>query len=230
MVNKWNDQSYAITSYSASLSGTYNMVYEYYDNGGYDRVSFAQAFSTLPITLTSWSVTAEDNNQALLKWTTTDAVNFDHFVIQRSTDASVFEDVHTVAGDTEATTTQSYTYTDQDNYDGTLYYRLLMVDRDGKTSYSNIVSISLQSARTTRIYPTVVESGSLFVETSTALNQVKFELFDMNGHRLQENSWSSLQGRQQVSIGTAGKLPAGAYIARLSNSQTTLVKQLIIIK
>ncbi len=230
VVNKWNDQSYAITSYSASLSGTYNMVYEYYDNGGYDRVSFAQAFSTLPITLTSWSVTAEDNNQALLKWTTTDAVNFDHFVIQRSTDASVFEDVHTVAGDTEATTTQSYTYTDQDNYDGTLYYRLLMVDRDGKTSYSNIVSISLQSARTTRIYPTVVESGSLFVETSTALNQVKFELFDMNGHRLQENSWSSLQGRQQVSIGTAGKLPAGAYIARLSNSQTTLVKQLIIIK
>ncbi len=231
VVNKWNDQSYTVSSYSAVLSGTYNMVYEYYDDGGADRVSFAQAYSTLPVTLTSWTVSALDNSEAKLKWTTTDAVNFDHFVVQRSTNGSVFEDVATVAGNTEdSTATQSYTYTDQDDYEGTLYYRLMMVDRDGKSSYSNIVSISLQAAKSIRIYPTVVESGTLFVETSAAVSQAKLELFDMNGHRLQENEWSSLEGRQQVTVGNGGKLPAGAYIARLSNSQTTLAKQIIVIK
>jgi len=38
VINKWNDQSYGITSYNANLSGTYNVVLEYYDNGGADRI------------------------------------------------------------------------------------------------------------------------------------------------------------------------------------------------
>ena len=85
-------------------------------------------------------------------------------------------------------------------------------------------------SKTIRIYPTVVENGTLFVAASTAIEQAKLELFDMNGQRLQENDWSSLQGVQQVSVGGNGRLPAGAYIVRLSNGQTTLSKQMIIIK
>jgi len=232
VINKWNDQSYGTSSYTANLSaGTYNMIIDYYDNGGADRVSFAQAFSTLPITLTNWSVTAQDNSRALLKWTTTDAVDFDHFVIQRSIDGYTFEDIQNVAGPKkDSLLTNTFSATDQDNYDGTIYYRLMMVDRDGQATYSNVISIALQQARSIRIYPTMVENGSLFVETSTTVNQATLELFDMNGHRLQTSTWGSLQGKQSVNIGTHGKLPAGAYIVRLSDTQTTLAKQLIVIK
>ena len=232
VINKWNDQSYVTSSYTVNLSaGTYNMLIDYYDNGGSDRVSFAQAFSTLPITLTSWSVTAQDNNRALLKWTTTDAVDFDHFVVQRSIDGYSFEDAQTVAGPKkDSLLTNTFSAIDQDNYDGTIYYRLMMVDRDGQATYSNVISIALQQARSIRIYPTMVENGSLFVETSTAVNQATLELFDMNGHRLQTSTWGSLLGKQSVNIGTHGKLPAGAYIVRLSDTQTTLAKQIIVIK
>jgi hypothetical protein len=106
----------------------------------------------------------------------------------------------------------------------------MMVDRDGKFTYSNVLSISLQKAKTIRIYPTVVESGTLFVASPTAIAQAKLELFDMNGNRLQENDWSSLQGVQQVAVGGNGRLAAGAYLVRLSNAQTTITKQMIIIK
>ena len=230
-INKWNDQSYTVSSYSAALSGSYNMVLDYYQNGGADRITYSQSYSTLPVSLIKWSVTARDNNQALLKWTTTDAINFDHFVVQRSTDGSLFQNVQTVAaapGDSLAQ--HDYSYTDQDNWNGALYYRLMMVDHDGQTSYSNIMSISLQAAQSIRIYPTMVENGSLYVETSNPVNQVLFELFDMNGHRLQVTNWSSLEGKQTVNVGSNGQLPAGAYIVRLSNAQTTLAKQIIVIK
>ena len=231
VANGWSDHSYTVYNYNTTLSGTYNMVLDYYQNGGFDRVTYNQTFSVLPISLVSWSATALDNSQTLLKWTTTDAVNFDHFVIQRSTNGSTFDDVNSVAGSTgDSTTQQTYSYTDQDNYEGMLYYRLMMVDRDGKFTYSNILSISLQKAKTIRVYPTVVESGILFVAASTAIEQAKLELFDMNGQRLQVNDWSSLQGVQQVSVGGNGRLAAGAYIVRLSNGQTTLTKQMIIIK
>lgn len=231
-INKWNDQSYTISSYTINLSaGSYNMIVDYYDNGGADRVSFAQAFSTLPITLTSWSVTAEDNSQALLKWTTTDAVDFDHFVIQRSTDGFTFEDARTIAGPKQDSLgTNTFSAVDQDDYNGAIYYRLMMVDRDGQFTYSNIVSIDLRQTRSIRIYPTMVENGSLFVESSGAVQNALLELFDMNGHRLQTNTWASLQGKQPVNIGTNGKLPAGAYIVRLSDARTTLAKQIIVIK
>lgn len=231
VANGWQDQGYTVYNYNAVLSGTYNMVLDYYQNGGYDRVTYNQTFTVLPITLNSFSATAKDNSQALLKWTTANAVNFDHFVIQRSTNGSTFDDVSIVAAATEdSTSTQSYSYTDQDDYDGTLYYRLMMVDKDGKSSYSNVLSISLQKAKTIRIYPTVVESGTLFIAVSSTITAAKMELFDMNGNRLQENDWSSLQGVQPVAVGGNGKLPAGAYIVRLSNPQTTLTKQMIIVK
>lgn len=229
VINKFVDQSYGTTTYTAPMSGNYNMVLDYYQNGGADRVTYSQSYNALPVTLVTWSVIAEDNNRALLKWTTTDAINFDHFVVQRSTDGAIFQDIQTVAAAPgDSLTEHDYSYTDQDNWNGTLYYRLASVDRDGQTSYSNIMSISLAAAQSIRIYPTMVENGSFYVQASKTVDQAMLEVFDMNGHRLQASSWSSLQGKQTVNVGP--NLPAGAYIVRLSNAQTTLAKQIIIVK
>ncbi|MBS1655251.1 MAG: hypothetical protein JSU05_10435, partial [Bacteroidetes bacterium] len=41
VINKWVDQSYASTTYTAALNGTYNMVLEYYENGGDNRISIS---------------------------------------------------------------------------------------------------------------------------------------------------------------------------------------------
>jgi hypothetical protein len=230
VINQFFDQAYAITTYTANLSGNYNMLLDYNQDGGADRLSFSMSSSTLPVTLSSWSATAQSANQALLKWTATDAVNFDHFIIQRSTDGQTFEDVHTVNSTAASSgTSTAYSYTDLYNFDGTVYYRLEMVDVDNKASYSSVLALPLRSQKPVRIYPTVVENGNLFVESASTISQAKLELFDMNGRKLQEKDWSSLQGRQQVSV-NGGTLPAGAYIARLSDSQSTLVKQIILVK
>jgi hypothetical protein len=225
-INNFTDHAYTSTTYTQALSGTVNMVIEYYQGGGYDRVSFVQTSSPLPVTITTWSVGALDKNQAKLKWTTTDAVDFDHFVIQRSTDGTNFDDIQIIAANND----NNYTYIDQDNWNGKLYYRLVTVDRDGKTNYSNIISISLQAAQSLRIYPTMVETGNFFVETSKPIQQAKLELFDMNGRRIQENNFSLLEGRQLVAISNRASMPAGAYIVRLSNEQNILAKQIIVIK
>src|ERR1700744_3472064 len=230
VINQWPDQGYIASTYSTTLSaGSYNTVLEYYDNGGADRVTYSNTFTVLPVTLTSWSANLLPGNKALLKWTATDAINFDHFIVQRSTDNENYQDVNTIEAITGAT--QNYAYTDQFNYNGTVYYRLEMVDVDGKTSYSTIVSLPMQESVAIRIYPTMVDNGQLFVQSPTAISQAHLELFDMKGQRLQVNDWSSLEGRQQVSItGNQGRLTPGAYIVRLSDAQTVLAKQIIIVK
>jgi hypothetical protein len=39
-INRWNDQSYTTEQASIHLNGTYNLVFEFYENGGGNRVSF----------------------------------------------------------------------------------------------------------------------------------------------------------------------------------------------
>jgi hypothetical protein len=230
----WNDHSYNTTSYTATLSGSYNMVLEYYQNGGSDRVSFSMSSTLLPVTLVSWSVSAQAADQAKLSWQTTDAVNFDHFIIQRSTDGSTFQDVHTTSAAGSGNTIQNYSYMDQYAHNGNVYYRLAMVDQDGATSYSTVISLSSQNAaaQNIRIYPTMIENNSLYVESAQSVSNVRLELFNMNGSKVSEKDWAVLDGRQQVSVNTghAGSLPAGAYIARLSDGRSILAKQIVIVK
>lgn len=230
-VNKWNDQSYTVTSYNVALNGTYNMVLEYYDNGGADRISFAMTSTTLPVTLISWSASSLSNDQASLTWQASNAVNFDHYVVQRSTDGVTFQDVHTTpAGESSAANVKNYSYTDTYSYEGMVYYRLLMVDLDGRTDYSRIISLQMhEGPQSVRIFPTVV-NNDLFVETNQSLSGVRFELYDMSGVRLRSKDWSLLTGRQQVDVKGSGILPAGAYIARLTDGHKVLVKQVIFIR
>jgi hypothetical protein len=231
VINKWNDQSYTVTSYNVALNGTYNMVLEYYDNGGADRVSFAMTSTTLPVTLISWSATNPSPDQAMLTWQASNAVNFDHYVVQRSTDGVAFQDIHTTAaGETSAGSVKYYSYTDVYPYDGTVYYRLLMVDLDGRTDYSKVISLSMhESAQSVRIFPTVVTNG-LFVESSLPLSGIRFELYNMSGARLISKDWSLLEGRRQLDVNSSGTLPAGAYIARLTDGHKVIAKQVILIR
>lgn len=230
-INAWNDHAYVISSYNVVLNGTYNMVLEYYQNGAADRISFATTSTILPVTLVNWSGSELSDDQAKLSWQTTDAVNFDHFILQRSTDGEGFQDVHTIPASGNNSPQQDYTYTDQYGYNGTVYYRLEMVDKDGAINYSRIISLSLHNTQSIRIYPTVVENNSLFVESFQSVANARLELFNMSGSKINEKDWAVLDGRQQVSVsGHGGSLPAGAYIARLSDGRSILAKQVIIIK
>lgn len=39
-INAWNDQGYTSTTYTATLNGNYDLVLEYYENGGDNRITF----------------------------------------------------------------------------------------------------------------------------------------------------------------------------------------------
>jgi hypothetical protein len=231
VINKWEDQSYTTATYSTTITAatTYNTVLEYYQDGGSDIVSYSNTYTTLPVTINTWTASLLPGDKALLKWTTSDAVNFDHFIVQRSTDDETFEDVGTVAAVTaDSSATQQYSYMDQFTYNGNVYYRLEMVDHDGSTNWSTIVSLPMQASAAIRIYPTVVTNGQLTLESPSSINQAQFQIFDMKGQRLLVKNWSEFQGIQQVAIGS--NLAAGAYIALLSDGQSILTKQIIIIK
>jgi hypothetical protein len=86
-------------------------------------------------------VAREEANDIKLSWTTSEEVNLSHFEVQRSLQPSDFKTIGTQAGKGGNGQQAHYGFSDPKSGAATVYYRLKMVDRDGKTSFSNVVRV-----------------------------------------------------------------------------------------
>jgi hypothetical protein len=96
--------------------------------------------SILPLTLISFTSKKIEQDKVILNWRSDHEMNSSYFVIERSEDAVLFEATGSV---TATGNGGSYSFTDIISASvSTYYYRLKMVDSDGRTQYSNIVRIN----------------------------------------------------------------------------------------
>jgi hypothetical protein len=231
VINNWNAHSYTTTTYLATLSGTVNMVIEYFENGGDNRISFAMTQSgSLPVKLSGISAKATAEDKVQVNWKVTEEVNFSHYVVQRSTGGNAFADIAIVAGqENDVHKEITYQYTDRLNYSGLVHYRLKMIDKDGSVEYSGVVTASLNVKEgSVKIYPTIIESGNLYVETAEKMEQGTVELIDMHG-RIMSKQQNITGGRNQVSLGKV-PLAAGSYFVRVMNGNKLVVAKKILVK
>lgn len=231
IINNWTPHSYTTTTYAVSLNGTVNMVIEYFENGGDNRVSFAMTSnSSLPVKLTGFSAKATATDKVQVSWKVSEEVNFSHYIVQRATGGNAFADVAVIGGqERDIHITTSYQYADRLNYSGIVNYRLKMVDKDGSADYSTVIPVSLNVQEgSVKVYPTIVDGGNLYVESGDKMEQGKVEILDMNGRMMMsQNNISG--GRQQVSLGKA-QLAAGPYLVRVTNNGQLVVAKKVIVK
>jgi hypothetical protein len=77
-------------------------------------------------------------NRNIITWDVSEQ-NTNYFCVEKSRDAVKFQIIHSVNANDEKS--GSYTYTDNDTYNGLSYYRIKEVDPNGKISYSKISSV-----------------------------------------------------------------------------------------
>jgi hypothetical protein len=104
--------------------------------------SINPTMTTLPIELSSFAATPA-NGEIVLNWSTAQEMNSDYFTVQRSADGSTWQDLQQVAAAGNSTTVASYTAYDRSPLAGASYYRLMITNNDGGTTYSVVVSVSL---------------------------------------------------------------------------------------
>jgi Secretion system C-terminal sorting domain len=115
----------------------------------------------LPLNLISFSATGRTNHVEI-KWQSENEKNFRYYDIERSNTGKTFSTIATIKPQAY---TSNYTYFDNEAKGNTIYYRLKMVDLDGETVYSNIISIQQKGVSKVKIYPTVT-NGELRIEGS----------------------------------------------------------------
>jgi len=117
--------------------------------------------TALPVELSSFDVFYEKGSPILLKWISASEIGTDKYLIERSFDGRKFEPIDEVLAVGQSSISQSYSYNDKDKYIGVAYYRLRILDLDGTTSFSHILSINQKPTREIlNIRPNIINQGS----------------------------------------------------------------------
>lgn len=190
---------------------------------------FAAANLTLPLTLVTFTGTYKDN-ASHLNWETSQEVNTDRFVVERSIDNTNFETIGEVKAKGSSTQKTGYAFIDDKASTlGVAYisYRLKMYDRNGEFTYSNIVRISVPDILVTivNIYPNPAPEETVLSLLSPRDQRVHWQLID-NAGRVIINQWQNIRrGENKLTIDLR-KIPSGAYFVKVKGAFVDTIQKL----
>jgi len=137
-----------------------------------------------PVTLTEFSA-ALVNCKPVLHWKTETEINSDRFEIERSQSGNAdWIRIGTVTAAGNAATTSLYSFSDAglSGSAGKVFYRLNMIDKDGKHKHSDILRISLNCKTVVvDVYPNPVQNGKLYIGLTAAGENARAALLSLPG-------------------------------------------------
>ncbi|HQV06918.1 MAG TPA: T9SS type A sorting domain-containing protein, partial [Chitinophagaceae bacterium] len=190
--------------------------------------------SPLPVKLISFSGSIK-NGVTNLKWETENAQNFSHFEVERSEDGSNFTSIATKNASGDIASKVAYSYDDNlTSFSGerSFFYRLKMVDLDGKYTYSNVILIRKGGATITgiRIVPNPLRQGSnvsiRFEAAESAI--VHFNVVDISGRIVLRQQNRVEEGSNSVSLNNFNQLQSGTYILQMNDGRSVQSTKFII--
>ena len=186
------------------------------------------AISTLPVDLISFSASFKDQ-QTTLKWSSDRETNFEKYIIERSSTGSNF----TTVGEKRYAGTpgrNNYEYADDlSAIDGSVfYYRLKMLDTDGKFTYSAIVLVKKEAKKINgiAISPNPIISGATTIRfTSSQSTTIDLKVLDISGKLLMQQKSKVVDGNNSIAISNLEKLQPGMYILQMINEgESSVIK------
>ena len=176
----------------------------------------------VPLPSTGLTVAANvDGNNAIVKWSTLSEQNTRYFVVERSVDNNNFKPTGQqvqAAGNSDTKTN----YRLDDDIESLMnhpivYYRIRLVDIDGKTTYSNVTAIRLSKKPGVTIWPNPFQSSITISITTTKETTLEIRMYDASGKTLKNFKQEVARGISQVSLSDLQNLPIGVYLVEITD-------------
>jgi hypothetical protein len=146
----------------------------------------------LPIILSDFEAVL-NKNEVNLTWVSEVEVNSDHFGIERSADGAHWNSIGSVAAKGFSDIPVNYSFTDESPFSGVNYYRLQMVDRDGKYAYSD-VKVVRRFVGGFSVFPNPARDLVNLSLGSDVTSTMTIRLINQNGQLMQEQRLSNAAG------------------------------------
>ena len=163
------------------------------------------------------------SHHADLSWETTHEINTAYFVVEKSAGDNQFLSIDTVQAVNNPTITHTYHITDTSVCEANCFYRLKMVDLDGKFTYSSIVRIRVNNSKRPMVYP---NPAGAFVNILQGTESVKFvSVYDISGRAVIRFNNKGSENNLHISTGNLSK---GVYQVEITTSTQVYVEKLLI--
>ncbi len=188
-------------------------------NNGADDVgtsSITVVAAVVPLTLTDFSANLKEC-QPVLYWTTASEINTDRFEIEKSninaTDWKVVGNV-TASGFSNSKINYSFIDKDLNASSEKVFYRLKMVDKDGRFTFSKILPILLNcKSATILFYPNPVHDDKLYISLAGTVGYVEANLMAMSGQVILKKKM--INGTNDLNV---SNIADGIYMLRVTDA------------
>lgn len=165
----------------------------------------------LPVKISSFGATATNNCTVNLDWTAEAETDFKSYEVQYSSDGTQFKTIATLPAAENSGAPQKYSYADANAGQGNGFYRLKLMDIDGKFEYSKIVATKLDCAKSLfTVYPNPVTDILTINSTHSQNESATVRLFDDNGRLIYNHNL--VEGKNTIN---AHQFPKGIYLLQL---------------
>jgi len=180
-----------------------------------DFIITAQGTNAVPLPIRLLSFEGQNvGNENFLYWQTSAEVNSSHFEVERSEDNVNFVPIgENVVAAGFSNTPKNYNLIDKNPVQGINYYRLRMLDKDGKVDYSNTIELFVNSLSLIEIYPNPFDN-QLIISTEGISGEVTFLLYNEIGQCVSNQKWNLSEIDKHLQTISIENLSSGAYFYR----------------
>lgn len=213
----------------------YFRVYDWYAGTGATGqflVQLTGAGVVLPINLTKFTGERKQDVN-VLRWETATETNNSGFELQRSVDGVNFSSIGFVKSKSQtgnSTNANQYEFTDSKPFSSSNYYRLNQLDKDGRSTYSQIVRLLGITNRLelVTLYPNPTKGLVNVAIVSPKANKITFTVTDITGKVVLSRTMAVANGDNNLQLDVQ-QLSAGSYMlkATCADGCETSVKKFI---
>ena len=190
-----------------------------------NRYTIVFGASPLPVKAINLTATAS-NNKVSINWSVAGESNITNYKVERSANATNFEELATVS----PTTSHNYSYVDATTPSGAgVYYRIKATDKAGAVSYSNVVKLSTVNRSPLTVAPNPV-TGSSFKLGLAVTGKYTVSLVDKLGQTVYTTTINHTSVATMESIALSSKLATGSYTVKAIHESGNVSTTQVIIK
>ena len=190
--------------------------------------------SVLPIQLTSFNATVQNESEVKVHWETASELNNDYFLVERSLDGSNFTELARIEGAGTSTIGHAYNVMDDGAINGEInYYRVKQYDIDGQCTASPIVSVAVnrEVALEVLIYPNPITTSFKIElkEGVQSLSDKNIRIYNMASRNVTSLFRFAADDAGNLDVMITGEMEPGVYFLQMDSGAELLVSRKFVI-
>ena len=176
----------------------------------------------LPVTFSSFMAQKQDK-VVKLNWTTEQEINSSHFIIERSADGRNWQSIASIAAAGNSSNHLEYTAYDNLPLNGSSYYRIKQVDKDGRLQVSVVRPVNFDKGYSITVAPNPAKD--FMVITINKINNPgsTIQLFNVSGNLV----FTEKTNLSKLNINTAA-FARGLYFIKISNANEVATQKVLL--